>query len=245
MRIARITTPAGVRYAAARDENWAVVDDPYADELLYTGEVLPIDGTPLLAPVDPRVVVGIAHNRALREHALPIQAWLKSPRTIIGPGDGISLRRDIGTVNIEGELAVVIGKTSSNLTLENALDAVLGYTVANDVTNIDRVPIDEKNFEPKAGGGYTPIGPWIETAVDDAENVPTTVSVNGVVRAESGSFNLQSTVAACLVYVTSWLELGPGDLVLTGAPATIVPVTPGDTVHVTLGGIGTLTNTVN
>jgi 2-keto-4-pentenoate hydratase/2-oxohepta-3-ene-1,7-dioic acid hydratase in catechol pathway len=245
MRIARILTPAGASYAVARADDWAVIVDPFAAEFEYTGATVPLAEATLLAPVEPAVIVGIAHNLTNNDHPMPMQAWLKSNRTLANPGDSIRLTRDVGTVNVEGELCVVIGKYASKLTLENAFEVVLGYTAANDVTNVDQVPIDSKNFQPKAGVNYTPVGPWIETTVGDPENVATTVRVNGEVRAVSGSFNLPSSVAQCLVYVTQWLELGPGDIVLTGAPNTFVAVNPGDTVEITLDGIGTLANPIS
>ena len=73
----------------------------------------------------------------------------------------------------------IIGRDTEGLTLETAFDYVLGYTVVNDVTNVDRNAVDEKTFQGKGGYGYTPLGPWIETELDDPENVATTVTVNG------------------------------------------------------------------
>lgn len=205
----------------------------------------------LLAPSEPQVLVGIAHNktnefnRGNPDHPLPIQAWHKSLRTVVGPDADIVARRDVGTVNVEGELAVVIGRDTDGITLATAFDYVLGYTVVNDVTNVDRNADGHKSFEGKGGRGYTPLGPWIETELADPEQVATTVSVNGTVRAESGSFNLPSTVAESILYVARWVPLGPGDVIMSGAPNTFVPVSPGDIVEITLAGIGTLTNRVS
>ncbi|MCU1418855.1 MAG: hypothetical protein JWR57_24 [Mycetocola sp.] len=249
MRVARITTPAGPRFAVASlgidgVEEWAVVDDPFADVIVYTGETVAVDGTPLLAPVEPKVLIGIGHNKTNNDHTLPMQAWHKSVRTVAAPGEAVPIRPDIGTVNVEGELAVVIGKRAHRLTPDNALDAVFGYTIANDLTNVDQGKVDEKLFQVKSGLRYTPLGPWIETSIDDPDDVAITVSIDGVVAAESGTGNLPSTIAECLVYVTEWLELGPGDVVLTGAPRTFVTVTVGAVVEITLPPIGTLTNTI-
>ena len=243
MRLARVDTPNGPRPAVQAADGWHIVDDLLAPDPVETGEVVALDAR-LLAPVEPRVVVGIAHNKALREHVLPIQAWLKSNRTVIGPGAPIAARRDLGQVNIEGELAVVIGRPAWRVSVEDAFDVVLGYTIANDVTSIDRVPIDERNFEPKAGRGYTPIGPWIETEVADPEAIDMLVRVNGELRAASNTARLQSTVAESIAYATSWLELGAGDVIMTGAPATFVPVEPGDLIELDFPGIGTLFNPV-
>ena len=244
MRIARIQTGRGIRHAVANGDVWAVIEDPFADEIRYTGELVPMAGAVLLAPVEPKIVIGITHNLTINDHLLPIQAWHKSVRTVAGPGDTIRLAQGVGRVNIEGELAIVIGKAASNLTLETASEVILGYTIANDVTNVDQVAIDEKNFQSKAGHNYTPLGPWIETEIANPEDVAIEVVVNGEVLAQSGSFNLPSTVAQSLVYVTSWLTLGPGDIIMTGAPKTFFAVRPGDLVEITLAGIGTLSNPV-
>jgi 2-keto-4-pentenoate hydratase/2-oxohepta-3-ene-1,7-dioic acid hydratase in catechol pathway len=114
----------------------------------------------------------------------------------------------------------------------------------NDVTNVDRNAVDEKNFEGKGGHGYTPIGPWIETELGDPEQVAITVTVNGAVRADSGTFNLPSTVAETIAYVARWVPLGPCDVIMSGSPNTFVAVTPGDIVEISLSGVGALTNRV-
>lgn len=244
MRIARLTTPSGPQPAVFRDGAWHHVVDAFATELELTGTHTPADAAEFLPPVEPRVLLGIAQNVGNNDHVLPIQAWHKSVHTVAGHNSVIHARQGVGTVNIEGELAVVIGKTATDLTAENAHEYVLGYTIANDATNLDQVAIDEKNFQGKAGQNYTPLGPWIETDIADPKNVATTVTVNGVVRAESGSFNLGSSVVDTLVYVTGWLTLEPGDVIMTGAPKTFVPVGPGDVVEITLDGIGTLRNRI-
>lgn len=245
MRIARLTTPTGPRSAVFRDGVWHHLVDMFAADLEVTGTVTSAADAEFLAPVEPRVLIGIAQNLGNNDHVLPLQAWHKSVHTVAGPDSVVFARRDVGTVNIEGELAVVIGQSAADLTPDNALDHVLGFTIANDVTNAEQSAIDEKNFQSKAGVNYTPLGPWIETELPNPENVATTVVVNGVLQAESGSFNLGSSVVDTLVYVTSWLTLEPGDVVMTGAPGTFLPVWPGDLVEITLDGIGTLRNRID
>lgn len=244
MRIARINTPTGPKHAVDRDGAWGHVVDPFEQPLRFTGDTTPHGKAELLAPVVPAVVLGIGHNRTLNDHPLPIQAWHKSVHTVSGPGSAIIAASGRGTVNVEGELAVVIGKTATALTAENALEHVLGYTCVNDVTNVDQNAVDERNFQGKAGVNYTPLGPWIETGLPDPERVGIDVYVNGAARANSGTFNLPSTVVDCLIYVTSWLTLEPGDVVMTGAPGTAVPVLPGDKVDIVVEGVGTLSSMV-
>ncbi|MDP9985884.1 2-keto-4-pentenoate hydratase/2-oxohepta-3-ene-1,7-dioic acid hydratase in catechol pathway [Arthrobacter oryzae] len=244
MRIARINTAAGAQHAVERDGTWHHVSDPFEAPLCYTGDATPHEEAVFLAPVAPAVVIGIGHNRTLNDHPLPIQAWHKSVHTVASPEDAIVAARDRGIVHAEGELAVVIGKTATDLTAENALEHVLGYTCVNDVTNVDQNALDERNFQGKAGVNYTPLGPWIETELPDPEQAAIDVHVNGTARARSGTFNLPSSVVECLTYVTSWLTLEPGDVVMTGAPGTAVPVEPGDRVDIVVEGIGTLSSTV-
>ena len=191
----------------------------------------------------PGLVVGIGHNADPRS-SLPVQAWLKSVRTVANDGDEIVLAADAGTVVAEGELAVVIGRTATRLTVENALEHVLGYTIVNDVTSTERNSVDNKNFESKAGTNYTPLGPWIETEITDPENLEIIVRVNGWLVASSGTFNLPSPVVDTLVYVTRWMTLEPGDVVMTGSPNTAAVLSPGDEVTITIPEIGTLRNTV-
>lgn len=198
----------------------------------------------MIMDVLPRTLVGIAHNKTLNDHPLPIQAWHKSLRTITGDGEPIVARRDVGTVNVEGELAVIIGRSCEGLTVDNALEFVAGYTIANDVTNVERNAHDEEIFQGKGGSGYTPLGPRVVETLPDPEHTGIRVFVNGELKADSGTQKLPSTIAESLAYVASWVPLGPGDVIMTGAPGTAVAVQPGDTVEIVIDGIGTLANPV-
>lgn len=104
-------------------------------------------------------MLGIGHNSSNNDHPLPIQTWHKSVHTLANPGDRIHAAQGVGVVNVEGELAAVIGKRAARLTADNAVDHVLGYTVVNDVTNVDQGQIDEKLFQGKAGVNLHTAGP--------------------------------------------------------------------------------------
>jgi 2-keto-4-pentenoate hydratase/2-oxohepta-3-ene-1,7-dioic acid hydratase in catechol pathway len=207
------------------------------------GTSVPLADARLLAPTDPRVVLGMAHNTGAADRLLPPQAFLKPSRTVIGPGAPIPLPDGIGHVDAEGELAVVIGTTARHLTATTALEAVLGYTVANDVTARDLQRSDPLWTTAKGHDGFTPLGPWIETDLDaaDAEIV---VSRNGRALRGASPRDLARDVVEVLVYVTSFLTLGPGDVVLTGAPGECARIRPGDRVEIAVAGVGTLTNPV-
>jgi 2-keto-4-pentenoate hydratase/2-oxohepta-3-ene-1,7-dioic acid hydratase in catechol pathway len=243
MRIARIDTDQGPIPVIEQDGRWAGVADPFAETPAFTGTSFPIEGTRLLAPVQPLVVLGMAHNGGPGDRDLPRQAFLKSPRTVVGPGDTIVVDPSLGQVNIEGELVVVIRRHCRHLTAEQVPGAILGYTIGNDVTAVEQTALDEKMTQSKNGDGFTPIGPWVETDLDSG-TVPMTVQVNGETVAKATTAQLAWNITEQLVYLTGYLTLGPGDIVLTGAPGTYSPAKPGDQSDITLGGIGTLTNPV-
>ena len=244
MRFARIETADGPRPVVLRGETWAEIDDMFANELEFTGRDFVVDGARLLAPVIPTVLVGISHNLGNNDHPLPIQAFLKSPRTVVGTGAPVSYREGIGAINVEAELAIVIARNCRNISFDKAFDVVFGYTVANDVTNVGQVAIDEKFSQVKNGDGYTPLGPWIETTLHSPDSVALSVIRNGETVRSSSTSRLPSTLAQVIVYVTSWMSLGPGDVILTGAPETSIAIQPGATVEVAVAGIGSITNDV-
>lgn len=239
MRIARIATASGPVHARVDDGAYVPCEDPFAAfsagrEPRATGaDPVPAAQAEVLAPCEPRVLVGIAQNGP--DAPLPVQAWLKSPRTVVPSGTGVRLRRDVGRVIAEGEVAVVIGRPTEGLVAGNAHEYVLGVTAVNDVTNPDRAAVDVRNFEGKGGAGYTPLGPFLETDAD-LDRVDLRVVINGQERAATGSHELPSSIAECLAYVASWIELGPGDVVMTGAPHSHFAVVPGDLVEITVAG---------
>ena len=159
MRFARLRTDAGPRSVVRQGALWVGVEDPFARPLVFTGTSYSVEGSELLAPCQPAVIVGISHSKGADGHWLPIRAFLKSARTVAAHHDAVPYRSGIGTVNMEGELAIVIGTSCSHLTRESALEAVFGYSIANDVTNAGQVSADEKFTQVKNGANYTPIGP--------------------------------------------------------------------------------------
>jgi len=242
MRIARIAAPTGPRHVVQDTDRWLEIADPFAAQPRFTGNEYPVGTVRLLAPVQPMVVLGMAHNGP-GDRALPRQAFLKSPRTVVGPDDDILVDERLGQVNVEGELAVVIRRHCRNLTPDEVPAAILGYTIGNDVTAVDQVALDEKMTQAKHGDGFTPISPWIETDLNPSA-VPITVRVNDEDQVSANTAQLAWDITEQLVYLTSYLSLGPGDVVLTGAPGTFTPVKPGDRSEIALGGIGALSNPV-
>ena len=162
MRIARIASPTGPHHVVHHIDRWLEIADPFAAEPRLTGNEYPVGTVRLLAPVQPLVVLGMAHNGP-GDRQLPRQAFLKSPRTVVGPDDDILVDERLGQVNVEGELAVVIRHHRRNLTPDEVPGAILGYTIGNDVTAVDQVALDEKMTQDivlaGAPGTFTPVKP--------------------------------------------------------------------------------------
>lgn len=238
MRLARLATADGVQSVRRGDAGeWIPIENPYA--AFEAGRVPQDLGAAvtgeLLAPCEPLVLVGIAQNGPA--HSSPVQAWLKSPRTVTGSGAAVTLRRDAGTTVAEAEIAVVIGRETTGLTAETAHEFVLGITAVNDLSSPDRATHDPRNFESKSGDGYTPLGPWIDTAMDLDEPIALSLLVDGQPVAETSAAELPMSLRACLAYVANWTTLGPGDVIMMGAPHSQSPIAPGNDVDVLVGDI--------
>ncbi len=204
---------------------------------------LPLDAVSLLAPVSPGTVFGMARNTGPGDRALPPQAFLKAAASVTGPGDPIVVPVGSESVVAEAELAVVIGQPARGLTVGDALGVVAGYTVGLDVTAADRKQSDPLWTEAKSRESFTPLGPWLISAVDPAD-LGIELAVDGEVVATGRTSGLARGVAECVAYLSSLVTLRPGDVVLTGAPNTSAPVRPGSQVAATVESVGTLVNPV-
>jgi 2-keto-4-pentenoate hydratase/2-oxohepta-3-ene-1,7-dioic acid hydratase in catechol pathway len=210
---------------------------------------MPLDRVRLAAPVLPGKIVAVGRNYA--EHAkergvdvpeIPL-IFLKPPTSVIGPDDAIVLPPQSQRVDHEGELAVVIGKPGRWISAENALEYVLGYTAANDVTARDLQQKDGQWTRGKGFDTFCPLGPWIETEVD-VTDTRVTCRVNGEMRQMASTREMVFTIQQLIAYISSVMTLMPGDVILTGTPAGIGALKAGDTVEVEIEGIGTLSNPV-
>ena len=219
-----------------------------------TGEVVPLSSVRLLAPTQPINVVCIGKNYAdhVKEMSgmtgAPSEAgtptvFLKPATSVVGPGEPIRLPAGVGRVDHEGELAVVIGKPARDLTTANALDHVWGYTAANDVTAREQQKSDGQWTRGKGHDTFCPLGPWLETDLDPSD-LRVRCEVDEVLRQDGNTRDLIHDVPSVLAFLTSFMTLLPGDVVLTGTPAGVGPLEPGSAVSVQVEGVGTLTNPV-
>ncbi|MBB5955441.1 2-keto-4-pentenoate hydratase/2-oxohepta-3-ene-1,7-dioic acid hydratase in catechol pathway [Saccharothrix tamanrassetensis] len=253
MRIARIAQPDGLAFAAIEgdgDDLTAVeiADDPFANPT-FTGRRWPLADVRLLAPFLPPKIIGIGRNYA--EHAAELGnevpanplMFLKPNTAVIGPNAEIKLPEVSERVDFEGELAVVVGVGGRDIPASRARQSVLGYTIANDVTARDLQQADGQWTRAKGFDTFCPLGPWVETSFDPSD-VAIRTEVDGEVRQDARTSLLIHDIGELIEYISGVMTLRPLDVILTGTPAGVGPLTAGQAVSVTVEGLGTLTNTV-
>ncbi len=256
MKIFRVDLEGREQYLLALEGRFQRLEgDPFGQfapgEDLGPGESaasLP-EGARLLAPVVPTKIVAIGLN--YRDHAaeqrkpLPPEpmVFIKPPSAVIAAGETIRLPRGVGRVDYEAELAVVIRRRATKVPRERALDYVLGYTCANDVTARDLQNRGVQYSHCKGYDTFAPLGPCIATGLDPAD-LAVQGRLNGELRQDSSTRQLIFPVDRLIEYISAIMTLEPGDVISTGTPAGIGPLSPGDVVTVTVEGVGDLTNVV-
>lgn len=210
---------------------------------------LPLEAVRLLAPVEPSKIICVGRNypEHAREHGNEVPQipllFLKPPSAVIGPGANIVLPPQSQQVEHEAELAVIIGKTGRWIPIERAGEFIFGYTIANDVTARDLQRRDGQWTRSKGFDTFCPLGPWIETGLDPADTL-ITCRVSNAIRQMASTREMVFTVPQLVTFASSIMTLAPGDVILTGTPAGVGPLAGGDTVEITIEGIGSLRNPV-
>jgi 2-keto-4-pentenoate hydratase/2-oxohepta-3-ene-1,7-dioic acid hydratase in catechol pathway len=207
------------------------------------------DKARLLAPCRPSKVVAVGLN--YRSHAqemgvsLPAEPMLfiKPSTAVIGPGAPIALPEMSRRVDYEAELGVVMGRTCRGVTPEAAPDYILGYTCLNDVTARDLQAADVQYTRAKGFDTFCPIGPAVALDVDPRD-LRVRCRLNGRVRQDGRTSDLAWSAAELTSFISRVMTLHPGDVIATGTPSGIGPVSPGDTVVIEVSGIGRLVNPV-
>lgn len=271
MRIARFTVDGGEPtfglVQGELDEYGQLPEDAgvvaLAGDPIYAGinpleQVHRLADVRLLAPVIPRSkVVAIGKNYA--DHVAEMKNvtggdapsepmfFLKPNTSVVGPGDAIVYPRQSENVHFEGELAVVIGRICKDVPAERAADVIYGYTVANDVSARDLQVADGQWSRAKGFDTFCPLGPWIETdlTLDDVKSgLRVQTFLEGDPKQDGSTKDLIFDLPAIIAHVTAAMTLLPGDVILTGTPAGVGPMQPGDEVEVVIERIGALTNHV-
>ena len=262
MRLGRIASPDGVAFVSVEGDGADAVckeiaEHPFGNPT-FTGRSWPLADVRLLAPILASKVICMGKN--YEAHAAEMGGaapedpviFLKPNTAIVGPNVPIQLPADAHPVHHEGELAIVIGRPCKDVPAARAAENILGYTIANDVSARDQQAKDGQWMRAKGHDTFCPVGPWIVNDLDPSDLEIRTEVAHGIagsageweVRQRSRTSLMIHDIGAIVEWVSAVMTLLPGDLILTGTPEGVGPIEDGDTVSVTVEGIGTLTNPV-
>jgi 5-oxopent-3-ene-1,2,5-tricarboxylate decarboxylase/2-hydroxyhepta-2,4-diene-1,7-dioate isomerase len=247
MKTARVAWNGAVHSAMPHDRGLQLPD----------GTVLAETAVTWLPPVVPGTIVALGLNYAdhVKELSRELSsvsaeeplAFLKTASSVIGHRARTGRPREVAFMHYECELAVVIGRRARRVKAADALAFVAGYTVANDYAVRDHLENWYRpNLRVKNRDGGTVLGPWLVSAdaVPDPQALALRTRVNGAVTQQGSTANMIHSVAALVEYLSAFMTLMPGDIILTGTPEGVVNVNPGDVVECEIDGIGTLHNTL-
>jgi 2-keto-4-pentenoate hydratase/2-oxohepta-3-ene-1,7-dioic acid hydratase in catechol pathway len=247
MKIVRFEWDGGVAYGVVDGEAILKVDGLLSDDVRVGARMCDVGSVRLLPPAWPRTVVGIGANYHSVVQAVGMEVpsepgvFLKAASCVIGHLDDITHPTISDDVRFEAELAVVMKKEARHVGEGEALDYVLGYTCANDLTAHDiqdRFPTRNKSF-------YTscPLGPCLVTDLDPSE-LRIKARLNGTQTQDTPTSDMVFSVSQLISYVTEFMLLEPLDVILTGTSARGVKISAGDTIEIDIRGIGVLSNSV-
>ncbi|MCM0018670.1 MAG: fumarylacetoacetate hydrolase family protein [Tagaea sp.] len=251
-RIVRYADPEPRHGLLARDGTIKPLAGSPFESLETSGPATHVERVRLLAPVRPRALYGAGLNylghakeMGLSPPAYPM-LFMKPPTAVIGPDAPIVYPREGRNVHFEAEIAVVIGKAGRRIPEARARDHILGFTCGNDVSERE---IQAKEMKQgclvlgKAFDGFNPLGPAIAIGLEPGK-IDIVGRVNGIERQRSNSADLVYAIAALIAHLSSGITLRPGDVIMTGTPAGVGPIVPGDVVEIEIPEAGVLRNPV-
>jgi 2-keto-4-pentenoate hydratase/2-oxohepta-3-ene-1,7-dioic acid hydratase in catechol pathway len=247
MKIARVRVGDEARWAIVEGDTVYQLDGSPWENPQKGASLGALTALTLLAPSQPTKIVCIGLN--YRAHAAesgqqvppePLM-FFKPPTSIVGPGADVVWAPGSEKIDYEAELGVVFKKQAKHVPAGAYKDYVLGYTCANDVSARDFQRGDGQWARAKGSDTFCPLGPWIETAVEPGD-LRISGKLNGEIRQDSRTSDLVFDVDHLISHITKYFTMEPGDVLITGTPAGIGPMNPGDVYEVTIEGIGTLAN---
>lgn len=250
MKIVRFSCQGETGYGILEDNEISEVLKPSGDwdikRLKPTGRRFKATAVRLLAPVEPSKIICIGLN--YRSHAtevklpLPEQPviFIKPSTSVIGPEETIRYPKQSRRVDYEAELGVVIGREACRVEVSQALNYALGYTCANDITARDLQPARGQWTYSKGFDTFCPLGPVVETSIDNPENLHVKGYLNGTLKQSAPTSEHIFSVAELISFISNCMTLLPGDVIITGTPSGIGRLNPGDEFIVEIGGIGRL-----
>lgn len=250
MRQVRFRDPDGdVRYGEWSDGT--IRADPKREgRVTDETETFEPESVEILPPCDPSKIVCVGLNYA--DHAkeqnkeIPDRPilFLKGPNTVTSHGETVELLPDKERIEHEAELGVVIGETCRNVPAADAEDVIAGYTCVNDVSNRDDQRVETNWIRGKAFDDAAPIGPVIASPEDVPADAAVRCRVNGELKQDSSRDQFIFSVPELIEEITAYMTLEPGDIISTGTPEGVGPISDGDTVEIEVEGVGTLKNEI-
>jgi 2-keto-4-pentenoate hydratase/2-oxohepta-3-ene-1,7-dioic acid hydratase in catechol pathway len=241
-----------VRRGEWTDDEGAEIDAYPVDEgrIDLGEETVAADEVEILPPCDPSKIVCVGLNYA--DHAaeqgkeVPDRPllFLKPPNAVASHGQTVELLPDKQRLDYEAELGVVIGERCRNVDADDAESVIAGYTCVNDLSNRDDQAIETNWVRGKAFDNAAPIGPVLASPDEVPDDAAVQCRVNGELRQDSSRAQFIFSVPELIEEITAYLTLEPGDVISTGTPEGVGPLSDGDTVEVTVEGVGTLRNEV-
>ncbi len=249
MKFTRFERQGAVSYGVVEDNIVYRIDGDIFSDYRVTEERYKLSDIKILAPCKPSKIVAVGIN--YRDHATEMKhdlpeepvIFIKPATTVIGPEDAIIMPAASRRVDYEAELALVIGKQAKNVEPEEALRYVLGATCLNDVTARDLQKKDGQWTRAKSFDTFAPMGPFIVTGVD-YNNIDIELVLNGETKQKSNTAYFITNAQKIVSYISKIMTLNPGDVISTGTPSGVGPMSKGDIVEVRLQGIGILRNRV-
>ena len=251
MRLCRLEVGGAPRWGVIEGEVVTPIAGPPWEEVRRAAGAMPLASAKLLPPCEPTKIVAVGLN--YRAHAaemgkeLPEEPllFLKAPSSLLPPGGAVVLPRQSSRVEHEGELALVIGRTASKVNASHALEYVRGFTCLDDVTARDIQRREKAYARAKGFDTFCPVGPWLETEIEDPQALALELRVNGEVRQKGSTADMIFPVAEVVAFISHIMTLHPGDLITTGTPPGVGRLVAGDSVEVEIAGIGVLRHTVS
>jgi len=240
MRRVSFRDPAGTKRTVALTDG----------EVAFGNQTYDLDEVQLLPPVDPSKIVCVGLNYS--DHAEETDSdiperpllFIKTPNTLAAPGSTVQLPEDKERIDFEAELGVVIGSQCRNVPADQAEDVIAGYTCVNDISNRDDQRQEQNWVRGKAFDNAAPMGPVLATPDEVPSDASISLQVNGETKQDSTIENLIFSVPELIEEITTLMTLEPGDVIATGTPAGVGPLSDGDEVAIDIEGIGTLSHDV-
>ncbi|XVH31021.1 fumarylacetoacetate hydrolase family protein [Haloferacaceae archaeon DSL9] len=240
MHYARFRDPAGT----VRTGAWSETGVRFGGTTYDQGEI------DLLAPCEPSKIVCVGRNyadhAAERDKEVPDRPllFLKPPNAVSSHGDTVTLPAGKERIDWEAEFAVVIGEQCRDVAAADAMDVVAGYTCMNDISNRDDQDVETNWVRGKAFDNSAPLGPVLASPDEVPDDARIELRVDGETKQRSSIDQFFFSVPELVEEVTTYLTLEPGDVISTGTPAGVGPLSDGDRVEVEIEGIGTLEHDV-